>query len=44
MWADGQRDGRPTEYRWRRLQKFLNSIPWTMLQSLADARCSSAVQ
>ena len=38
MWADAQRDGRPAEYRWRRLQKFLNSIPCTTPQSLADAR------
>jgi len=22
MWADAQRDGRPAEYRWRRLRKF----------------------
>jgi len=27
MWADAQRDGRPAEYRWRRLRKFRNSIP-----------------
>jgi len=26
MWTDGQRDGRPAEYRWRRLRKF-SSIP-----------------
>ena len=37
MWADAQRDGRPAEYRWRPLQKFCNSIPCTMLQTLADA-------
>jgi len=39
MWADAQRDGRPAEYRWHPLRKFSNSIPYTMLQSLADARC-----
>jgi len=44
MWVDAQRDGRPAEYRWRRLQKFRNSIPFTNPQSLADSRCSSAVQ
>ena len=40
MWADAQRDGHPTKYRWRPLQKFRNSIPCTMPQSLADGRCS----
>jgi len=44
MWADAQRDGRPAEYRWRRLREFRNSIPCTTLQSLADVRCWSAVQ
>ena len=44
MWADAQRDGHPTKYRWRPLQKFRNSIPCTMPQSLADGRCSSAMQ
>ena len=44
MWDDAQRDGRPAEYRWRPLQKFRNSIPCTTPQSLADARCWSAVQ
>jgi len=44
MWADAQRDGRPAEYKWRRLRKFRNSIPCTTPQSLADARCWSAVQ
>jgi len=39
MWADAQRDGRPAEYRWRPLQKLRDSIPCTMAQSLADARC-----
>ena len=47
MWADAQRDGRPTEYRWRPLQKFRNSIPCTTPQSLADlaagVQCSNAV-
>ena len=43
-WADAQGDGRPAEYRWRRLRKFRNSIPCTTLQSLADVRCWSAVQ
>jgi len=42
MWADAQRDGRPAEYRWNRLQKFRNSIPCSMPHILADARCSSA--
>jgi len=32
MWADAQRDGRPAEYRWRPLRKFLNSIPFTTPQ------------
>jgi len=27
-WADAQLDGRPAEYRWRRLRKFRNSIPY----------------
>jgi len=44
MWVDAQRDGRPAEYRWRPLRKFRNSIPCTTPQSLADARCWSAVQ
>jgi len=44
MWADAQRDGRPAEYRWRRLQKFRNSIPCIMPQTFVDARCWSAVQ
>jgi len=44
MWADAQRDGRPAEYSWRPLRKFGNSIPYTTPQSLADARCWSAVQ
>ena len=44
MWADAQRDGRPAEYRWRPLRKFRNSIPCTTPQSLANARCWSAVQ
>ena len=44
MLADAQRDGRPAEYRWRPLRKFRNSIRCTTPQSLADARCWSAVQ
>jgi len=44
MWADAQCDGRPAEYRWCRLRKFRNSIPCTKPQSLADARCWSAMQ
>jgi len=36
MWADAKRDDHPAEYRWCRLRKFRNSIPCTMLQSLAD--------
>jgi len=44
MWANAQRDGHPAEYRWRALQKFRNSIPGTTPQSLANARCWSAVQ
>jgi len=39
MSADAQRDGRPADYRWRPLQKFRNSIPCTIPQSLAEARC-----
>jgi len=35
MWADAQRDGRPTEYRLRHLRKFHNSIPCTTPQRLA---------
>jgi len=26
MWADAQPDGRPAQYRWRPVRKFLNSI------------------
>ena len=44
MWADAQRDGHPGEYMWCCLQKFTNSIPCTMVQSMADVRCWSAVQ
>ena len=44
MWADAQRGGHPVEYRWCSLQKFRNSVPCTMPQSLSDGRCSSAVQ
>jgi len=44
MWATAQCDGRPAEYRWRPLRKFRNSIPYTMLHSLVEARCWSAVQ
>jgi len=43
-WANAQRDGRPAEYRWRRLRKFRNSIPCTTPQSLANAGCWSTVQ
>jgi len=44
MWADAQRDGRPAEYSSHPLRKFGNSIPCTTPQSMADARCWSAVQ
>jgi len=44
MWANAQRDGRPAEYKWFPLRKFRNSIPCTTQPSLADSRCSSAVQ
>jgi len=44
MWADAHGDGRPAEYRWHPVRKFRNSIPCTMPQSLADARCWSAMQ
>jgi len=44
MWADAQGDGRPPKYRWHPLQNFSNSIPCTTPQSLADARCWSAMQ
>jgi len=44
VWADAQRDGRPAECRWRPVQKFRNSIPCTMPQSLAVSRCSSDIQ
>jgi len=37
MWADGQRDGRPAEYRRRPLRKIRNSISCTTPQSLTDA-------
>jgi len=43
MWADAQRNGRPAEYRWCPLQKFLNSSPCTTPQSLADAHCWNAM-
>ena len=46
MWADAQLDGRPAEYRGRRLRKFRNSIPYITPQSLADTAaavpCSNA--
>jgi len=46
MWADAQRDGRPSKYRWHPLRKFRNSIPCTTPQSLADPAagvpCSNA--
>jgi len=46
MRADAQRDGRPAEYRWRRLRKFRNSTPCTTPQTLTDVRarvpCSNA--
>jgi len=32
MCADAKRNGRPTEYRWRPLRKFCNSIPCTTPQ------------
>jgi len=35
MCANAKRDGRPAEYKWCRLRKFCNSIPCTMVQSLA---------
>jgi len=44
MRADAKRDGRPTEYRWRPLQKLRNFISCMMPQTYADAHCSSAVQ
>jgi len=44
MWVNAQRDGRPAEYRCRPLRKFRNSIPCTTPQTLADARCWTAVQ
>jgi len=44
MWADAQRDGRPAEYRWHLLQKFSDSIPCIMPQSLANARCWGDIQ
>ena len=44
MWANAQRDGCPAKYRRRPLQKLRNSIPCTMPQSLAEARCWSAMQ
>jgi len=44
MWAGAQRGGRRTEYRWRCLRKFRNSISCTMPQTLADDHCLSAVQ
>jgi len=44
MCADAQHDGCLARYRWRPLQKFLNSIPSTTPQSLAHTHCQSAVQ
>jgi len=44
MWADAQRDGCPNEYRWRPLRKFHNSISCSTPQTLADGRCSGALQ
>jgi len=43
MWADAQCDGRPAEYV-APSAKVANSILCTTPQSLADARCWSAVQ
>jgi len=37
MWANAQRDGRPTEYRWRPL---LNAAVW--LTSTTRVPCSNA--
>jgi len=45
MWADAQRDGRPTEYRWRPLRKFrVFLVPSHKVWLTADARvpCSNA--
>jgi len=44
MWVDAQRDYRPAESRWRSQRMFRNFIHCTTPQSLADDRCSSAVQ
>jgi len=48
LWADAQRHGCPAEYRWHRLRKFHNSIPWTMPQSwltpAAGVLCSNAAK
>jgi len=44
MWANAQRDGRPSEYRWCRLRKLRSSIPCSTLRSLADAHWSSPMQ
>jgi len=46
MWADAQRDGRPAEYRWRRLRKF--RIPFLVprrkvwLTPIGRVPCSNA--
>ena len=43
--ADAKRDGRPPEYNWRPLRKFvIPFLVYTAPQSLADCRCASAVQ
>jgi len=39
MWANAQRDGRPAEYRWRRV---LNAAVW--LTPAAGVPCNNAVK
>ena len=42
MWADAQRDGRPAEYGWRPLRKFLVPRRKVWLTSAAGVPCSNA--
>ena len=48
IWADAQRNGRPAEYRWRRLRNFHNSVPCprrkVWLMATAEVPCSNAAK
>jgi len=42
MWANAQRDGRPVEHRWRRLQKFRMYHDAVWLMPTGRVLCSNA--